>query len=289
VRRPRRRNLAGFPLVLTILAAALACATGPEPRPEGLPSGINDVFLAKDLDVDAFVERFEGESRAVYAQRHAIVEALELSEGDRVADIGAGTGFFSFLFAEAVGETGRVYAVEISPRFLDLLRERAALQRLDTPQVVEGTELSIERQVVEGTERSIERQVVEGTERSIERPVVEGTGRSAGLQVVEGTERSVELPPDSVDLAFLCDVYHHFEYPTHSLESLYRAVRPGGALVLIEFHRIPGVTSDFLLEHVRAGQDVFTREIEAAGFVLDRELPLDGLEDNYVLRFVRPE
>ncbi|HPG24693.1 MAG TPA: methyltransferase domain-containing protein [Myxococcota bacterium] len=265
VRRPRRRNLAGFPLVLTILAAALACATGPEPRPEGLPSGINDVFLAKDLDVDAFVERFEGESRAVYAQRHAIVEALELSEGDRVADIGAGTGFFSFLFAEAVGETGRVYAVEISPRFLDLLRERAALQRLDTPQVVEGTE------------------------RSIERPVVEGTGRSAGLQVVEGTERSVELPPDSVDLAFLCDVYHHFEYPTHSLESLYRAVRPGGALVLIEFHRIPGVTSDFLLEHVRAGQDVFTREIEAAGFVLDRELPLDGLEDNYVLRFVRPE
>ena len=191
VRRPRRRNLAGFPLVLTILAAALACATGPEPRPEGLPSGINDVFLAKDLDVDAFVERFEGESRAVYAQRHAIVEALELSEGDRVADIGAGTGFFSFLFAEAVGETGRVYAVEISPRFLDLLRERAALQRLDTPQVVEGTE------------RSIERPVVEGTERSIERPVVEGTERSAGLQVVEGTERSVELPPDSVDLAFL--------------------------------------------------------------------------------------
>ncbi|MCA9505593.1 MAG: methyltransferase domain-containing protein [Spirochaetaceae bacterium] len=277
VRRPRRRNLAGFPLVLTILAAALACATGPEPRPEGLPSGINDVFLAKDLDVDAFVERFEGESRAVYAQRHAIVEALELSEGDRVADIGAGTGFFSFLFAEAVGETGRVYAVEISPRFLDLLRERAALQRLDTPQVVEGTELSIERPVVEGTGRSIERQDVEGTERS------------AGLQVVEGTERSVELPPDSVDLAFLCDVYHHFEYPTHSLESLYRAVRPGGALVLIEFHRIPGVTSDFLLEHVRAGQDVFTREIEAAGFVLDRELPLDGLEDNYVLRFVRPE
>ncbi|MEZ4292101.1 MAG: methyltransferase domain-containing protein [Myxococcota bacterium] len=278
VRRPRRRNLAGFPLVLTILAAALACATGPEPRPEGLPSGINDVFLAKDLDVDAFVERFEGESRAVYAQRHAIVEALELSEGDRVADIGAGTGFFSLPLR---GGRGRD-----RPRLRRSRSRRASWTCCaSAPPCNDSTRPRSWRAPSSASSAP----VVEGTERSIERPVVEGTGRSAGLQVVEGTERSVELPPDSVDLAFLCDVYHHFEYPTHSLESLYRAVRPGGALVLIEFHRIPGVTSDFLLEHVRAGQDVFTREIEAAGFVLDRELPLDGLEDNYVLRFVRPE
>jgi predicted methyltransferase len=98
----------------------------------------------------------------------------------------------------------------------------------------------------------------------------------------------VELPQASVDLAFVCDVYHHFEYPSSSLASLRRAIRPGGTLVVIDFHRIPGKSSDFILKHVRAGQDVFTAEIEQAGFELVEELAIDGLSENYALRFRRP-
>jgi len=106
---------------------------------------------------------------------------------------------------------------------------------------------------------------------------------------VEGTARSVELPPDSVDIAFICDVYHHFEYPPDTLSSLMSAIRPGGSLVVIDFKRIPGESQEFILEHVRAGQEVFTKEIETAGFALRDEIVLDGLEDNYILRFERPE
>ena len=102
------------------------------------------------------------------------------------------------------------------------------------------------------------------------------------VRVVEGTRTSVELPKASVDVAFVCDVYHHFESPEASLASLFEAIRPGGSLVIIEFHRIPGQTPEWLLEHVRAGQDVFTAEIEAAGFVETDEIELEGLTDNYI-------
>jgi SAM-dependent methyltransferase len=105
----------------------------------------------------------------------------------------------------------------------------------------------------------------------------------ANVATVLCTERSVALPPGSIDLAFLCDVYHHFEYPMESLASIHRALRPRGELFLIDFKRIPGVSSDWILDHVRAGQEEVTAEIESAGFRQAEEL--DFLEDNYLLRF----
>jgi ubiquinone/menaquinone biosynthesis C-methylase UbiE len=103
------------------------------------------------------------------------------------------------------------------------------------------------------------------------------------VQTVLCTERSVELPPNSIDSAFICDVYHHFEYPQQSLTSLHRALRRNGEVFLIDFKRVPGVSSDWILNHVRAGQEVVTAEFEAAGFKKVEEIPL--LKDNYSLRF----
>jgi ubiquinone/menaquinone biosynthesis C-methylase UbiE len=103
------------------------------------------------------------------------------------------------------------------------------------------------------------------------------------VQTVLGTERSVELPPNSIDSAFICDVYHHFEYPRSSMASLHRALRPGGEVLLVEFKRIPGTSSDWVLNHVRAGQEVYTAEIESVGFQRIEEQHF--LKDNYVVRF----
>jgi SAM-dependent methyltransferase len=108
----------------------------------------------------------------------------------------------------------------------------------------------------------------------------------AGIRNVETvlcTERSVELPANSIDLAFLCDVYHHFEFPQSSLASIHRALRRNGELFLVEFKRIPGVSSDWILDHVRAGQEVFEAEIESAGFEKVEEF--DFLQENYLVRF----
>jgi hypothetical protein len=54
-------------------------------------------------------------------------------------------------------------------------------------------------------------------------------------------------------------------------------------VLLVEFKRIPGTSSDWVLNHVRAGQEVFTAEIKAAGF--EQVEQLDLLKDNYVVRF----
>ena len=67
------------------------------------------------------------------------------------------------------------------------------------------------------------------------------------------------------------------------LASLHAALRRNGELLLVEFQRIPGVSSDWMLTHVRAGQEVFEAEIAAAGFVKVNE-PLN-LKENYVTRF----
>ena len=109
---------------------------------------------------------------------------------------------------------------------------------------------------------------------------------ASNVQTILCTEKSVELPEASIDLAFICDVYHHFEYPQATLATLQKALKPGGELVLIDFKRIPGESSDFIMGHVRAGQEVFEAELAAAGFEKVSEVK-DMLKENYFVRFKR--
>jgi ubiquinone/menaquinone biosynthesis C-methylase UbiE len=105
------------------------------------------------------------------------------------------------------------------------------------------------------------------------------------LQIVVCSERTVDLPPESVDMVFICDTYHHFEYPRTTMRSIHEALRPGGQIVLVDFHRIPGVSPEWILGHVRAGEEVFTQEIVDSGFELINDHAVPFLEENYVLRF----
>lgn len=216
-------------------------AVEPPPEQNVVPEGINDRFKDPELDVDEWLDRFEVESREVYAARTAVMAACEITPGERVADVGAGTGFYSRLFARRTGAAGWVFSVDIAPRFLQHIAARATADGLQN------------------------------------------------LTPVLGTDVSTRLPPESVDLVFICDTYHHFEQPTQTMASIYRALKPGGRLVVIDFERIPGVSREFILGHVRAGKETFKKEIEASGFRFRDELDLEGLEENYLLRFVKPE
>jgi len=92
------------------------------------------------------------------------------------------------------------------------------------------------------------------------------------------------LPPASVDVAFICDTYHHFEFPTKTMQSVHKVLKPGGRVILIDFHRIPGKSTDWVLGHVRAGKEVFVQEIVAVGFkqVEDKQ---DLLRESYFVQF----
>ncbi|MCH7994165.1 MAG: class I SAM-dependent methyltransferase [Planctomycetes bacterium] len=99
-------------------------------------------------------------------------------------------------------------------------------------------------------------------------------------------EDTIYLPPASIDLAFICDTYHHFEYPMSTMTSLYVAMKPGGEVVLVDFIRDPESSDAWVLGHVRAGQEVVIKEVESAGFQLvDKGGHIDYLKKNYVLRF----
>lgn len=254
---PRRGVPASAPLRLVVMLSSLAlCAvllsgcglfTESESTPTSaplvrsdVPDGINDRFLDPELDPDAWTNRWEVESREIYVGRHDILNAVALEPGDRIADVGAGTGLFIAPFSEAVGPDGRVLAVEISPKFVEHLQGRVENEGLDN------------------------------------------------VEVILSTETSTELPPGSVDVIYTCDTYHHFEYHEAMLASIHRALRPGGRFIVVDFERIPGVSREWILGHVRAGKEQVTKEILAAGFQLEREVDLDVLEENYVLRFIRP-
>ena len=115
-----------------------------------------------------------------------------------------------------------------------------------------------------------------------------GQEKQTNITTVLCPQDSVSLPPESIDLAFICDVYHHFEFPRSTLTSLHRALKPGGRIILLDFIRIEGVSSDWTLGHVRSGEEVFRQEVEDAGFRFDGKLKVKGLKDNYCLRFVKP-
>lgn len=208
---------------------------------DSVKPGINEKFLDPKLKVEEWLNRFETESREIFHSRDKVLEACQVQPGSVVADVGAGTGLYTQLFAEATGAEGWVYAVDINPRFLEHIQKQA---------------------------------------------------KEAGhtnVTPVLCPEDSVALPRDSVDLLFICDTYHHFEYPKSSLASILTALRPGGSLVVIDFERIPGVTDEWILNHVRAGKEVFQQEILDAGFALVEEVDVEGLEENYFLRFKKPE
>lgn len=117
---------------------------------------------------------------------------------------------------------------------------------------------------------------------------IQRTAREQGLVNVVGIVNppdEVGLPPESIDLAFLSDTYHHLEYPITMLASIRKALRPGGQLVIVDYERIPGVSTPWVMGHVRAGKDSVILEVETAGFRLMEDKPL--LIQNFFLRFER--
>lgn len=213
-------------------------------RAENLPDDINRGFLDPDMDPEEYLKRFEVESREVFAKRREIVDSLEIRPGDAVGDIGAGTGLFLKPLSVAVGESGKVYAVEISPSFIRHLKQRVQAESLEN------------------------------------------------AQVVYCSDREANLAKNSVDRLLICDVYHHFEFPDSTMQSLYAALRPGGLLVVVDFYREPDVSperQEWLKGHIRAPLEVFRKEIEQVGFQFKDQVDIPGFKENYLIRFTKPE
>lgn len=116
---------------------------------------------------------------------------------------------------------------------------------------------------------------------------IQKTTEQEGLKNVQTLlckQDSTEIPEGSVDLVFTCDTYHHFEFPFKTLESIHKALKPNGRLIIVDYHRIEGKSTDWVMGHVRAGLDVVEKEITSSGF--ERVEELQGvLKENYMVQF----
>ncbi len=75
-------------------------------------------------DVAKWLERFEPPGRGRWQQPTLVLRMLGVTEGMTVADLGAGTGYFTTQLVSAVGQSGKVYAVDIEPAMLEYLAGR---------------------------------------------------------------------------------------------------------------------------------------------------------------------
>lgn len=76
-------------------------------------------------DVERYIKRFEDPAREAWQQPDKVVESLKLRPGQNVADIGAGSGYFTRRFARAVHPGGFAVAVDVEPGFFPYVAERA--------------------------------------------------------------------------------------------------------------------------------------------------------------------
>lgn len=80
-----------------------------------------------------------GEREKEEAPEEALA-AMGVRKGMTVADVGAGTGYFTIRLARRVGPTGRVFANDVQPEMLDRIRQRSASEGLNNIETVLGTE-----------------------------------------------------------------------------------------------------------------------------------------------------
>lgn len=83
---------------------------------------------------------FEDKNRAENLQINRVMDILNIKEGSSVADLGAGSGWFTTRAAKRVGAKGRVFAVEINQEYINYINDRAKKENFANIQTVLGSE-----------------------------------------------------------------------------------------------------------------------------------------------------
>lgn len=109
-------------LVAAALALTLAACSG---------GGHSHQPVHRHHDFDkpeTYAKRWNGPERDAWQKPETIMTKLRLGDGMQVADLGAGTGYMTSRLAKAVGEGGKVYALDVSQEMIDYLRDRVPAQ-----------------------------------------------------------------------------------------------------------------------------------------------------------------
>jgi predicted methyltransferase len=175
-------------------------------------------------------------SREDEEQPERALDLIGITPGMIVADVGAGSGYMSMRLARRVGPRGKVYANDLQPSLLQILKSKLQQEHL------------------------------------------------SNVELVFGTEDDARLPASAIDLALLVDVYHEFSQPQRMLQSIRRALKPDGRLVLVEYRKEdPGIP---IAELHRMSVADARAEVEAEGFTFDKAI--EQLPRQHIIVFRSP-
>jgi SAM-dependent methyltransferase len=124
----------------------LARAQAPAPKPPAQPTVQTPAHEEERIDrptsrpYTGSLSIFEDPKRADRLQIERVMDVLKIKEGANVADIGAGSGWFTMRAARRVGQGGTVYAVDINRDYLNYIEERAKKENLPNIHTVLGKE-----------------------------------------------------------------------------------------------------------------------------------------------------
>ncbi len=185
---------------------------------------VGDKAQARDNldDVPASVLSQESErdrKRDSWQRPAEVFDALGLKPGHRVADIGSGSGYFTFRLAAQVGAEGKVYAVDIDQEAIDKLRKRKEREKLEQ------------------------------------------------VEPILGESDDPRLPND-LDAVLIVDSYHEFRGYDRMMQAVFRALKPGGRMVIIdgegpsgrprtEYHRLHTIPAELVREEITRNGFVF--------------------------------
>lgn len=184
-------------------------------------------------DIDRAVKMFESTERDAWQKPDEVVTQLQLRPGDVVADIGAGTGYFTRRFATAVEPNGQALGLDIEATMVTYMNEDARKRGLTNYHA---------RQV---------------------------------------QPHDPQLGPQSVDVVFICDTYHHMQDRVAYARLLAQALKSGGRVVIVDFQK-RALPLGPPLEWKLAPETV-SEEFRQAGFQLSRSA--DFLPYQYFLEF----
>lgn len=172
-------------------------------------------------DPKSYIGALEDPKRDAYQKPQEVMMALGLKPGEVIADIGAGSGYFTFRLAHHLGDKGKVYAVDVSPDMV----------------------LHVNRRVRELKVNNV-------------------------VSILADPDDPL-LPDASVNRFFFCDSWHHIENRTKYLSLMTKMLKPGGEIVMIDFHKKELPVGPPL--KMKIAREDLIKQMESSGFRLTKE------------------
>jgi ubiquinone/menaquinone biosynthesis C-methylase UbiE len=172
-------------------------------------------------DPKAYIGALEDPKRDAYQKPHEVMRALGLRAGELIADIGAGSGYFTFRLAHHVGDQGKVYAVDVSPDMILHINRRSRELRV-----------------------------------------------SNVVSILAEPDDPL-LPDASMNRFFFSNSWHHIENQRKYLSLIQRMLKPGGEVVMIDFHKKELPVGPPM--KMKIAREDLVKQMESNGFRLDKE------------------